>query len=560
MPRLYADLHCHSTMYSFNRMRHTPAEADPLAFHPWNVMPSNLEDMARGKRGATYAQSSPEKLAHAGCRLVFTSFTPIEKGFFQGNHGPQERYPLPQELLRLVTGQTLVSSLLHLARRQPFEALAQWTRPLKNRSPLRRLIQTMVMRYSPQHIQHLMSDEYDYWQEFLKEYDFLRRVDGQTYPTTLTRQDHAGRPEQLPMQGCLCIIQDRAQLQSLIQDHDRREIAMVLTIEGGHVLSVAPDQSILPKAQILERVEQLKRLPHPIFFVTLAHHFDNGLCGHAHSIPDAARLVMDQSVRMNEGFERHEDLGLSVARALLDLDEDLEPRGDRRVLIDCKHMSALTRKEYYDQIIDPYLARFQTWDRDKQARFPVLPVLFSHAAYAGVATLDAFIRDAHLEHDRWHQGPFYAWNINLCDEDVRKVHQTRGLIGLVFEQRVAGVKPMEGVPAELLSEILVRQLLAMVDVIMLDERYTPEQRASIWDCICLGTDYDGFIDPISRYPTVLDLDLFARDLERALDQRAHTRQIASLGVQDLVEKICWRNAYEFTLRHLDAATSWPASP
>ena len=78
----------------------------------------------------------------------------------------------------------------------------------------------------------------------------------------------------------------------------------------------------------------------------------------------------------------------------------------------------------------------------------------------------------------------------------------------------------------------------------------PEDKHTIWDCLCLGTDYDGLIDPVSCYPTALDLGRFAQDLEERLEKIKHTRQIASIGVKTLVEKICWRNAYDLAMRHL----------
>jgi len=90
---------------------------------------------------------------------------------------------------------------------------------------------------------------------------------------------------------------------------------------------------------IEDRIEALRRQPEPVLFLTLAHHFDNGICGHAHSLPAAARLAMDQNKRMYEGFEREGDRGLRIVRELLDLDAALHDRGDRRILLDTKHMS-----------------------------------------------------------------------------------------------------------------------------------------------------------------------------------------------------------------------------
>jgi hypothetical protein len=421
---------------------------------------------------------------------------------------------------------------------------------LRNRGPLRQLLQTLVMRYPLSRIKHMMSPEFDYWDEFMREYDFMARGDGQKHEVVV---EHVrdGRPIRERIEGCVSIARDAAHLEQILATDD--EVAIVLSIEGGHTFSVAPDESIHARAIILDRIDQLKALAHPILFITIAHHFDNGFCGHAHSIPDAAKLVMDQGPRMHEGFERADDLGMAVVRALLSLNDALEPTGEGRILIDCKHMSPLARKEYYDEIVDPVNAAREGWDEDAQAAYPPIPVIFSHGAYSGIGTLDEVIEAADLETDSRHIGDFYAWGINLCDDDVRAVHRTQGLVGIVFERRVAGVKPGQRLPDDLWPKVLVRQILGLVDVIYHDERLDEAARRTIWECICIGSDYDGFIDPVQSYPTAMELPAFAEDLRRELSAVAHTRSIAQLGVDKLVEMICWQNAERFARLHLPAA-------
>ena len=133
---------------------------------------------------------------------------------------------------------------------------------------------------------------------------------------------------------------------------------------------------------------------------------------------------------------------------------------------------------------------------------------------------------------------------------MRAIHDSEGLIGLVFEQRVAGVRTMQKVHEELYPEVVFAQLLGLVDAIMLDDRRSAEDRVKVWDRICLGTDYDGLIDPVSIYPTAISLDRFSDDLRAMLHKIAHTRLIETIGVDELVEKICWKNAHAFTRTHL----------
>jgi len=309
---------------------------------------------------------------------------------------------------------------------------------------------------------------------------------------------------------------------------------------------MATDHTRQPDAVIFERIDALKRWPHPILFLTAAHHFDNGFCGHARSLVDRAGLVMDQTPRMEAGFEEERDLGRRVFRALLDVDDTLRDLGGRRILIDCKHLSPRVRKAYYDEIVRPYNARS---DRTR----PPIPVVHSHAGYSGVATLDALIRDAHKQTDHWLVDGFYGWGLNLSDDDVRAVHETNGLIGVCFDKRVAGVAPGAKVPAELQARVLVRQVLAVVDVVMRDDTIDDARKAAVWDCVCIGSDFDGAIHPFAEVATALQLPAFAEALRAVLLEQRHTRMIDRLGVDTLVDKGCWKNVAAFVERHLPFA-------
>ena len=94
---------------------------------------------------------------------------------------------------------------------------------------------------------------------------------------------------------------------------------MPLTIEGAHIFG----GTALDEATVLGRIDFIKKeWDHPLFFITFSHHFDNGLCGHAHSLPEVATFVLNQEKAMNEGFTA---LGWKVIRKLLAIDENNDP-------------------------------------------------------------------------------------------------------------------------------------------------------------------------------------------------------------------------------------------
>lgn len=531
----YADLHCHPTLYGFNRIRNGPHDEDPARYTPWYVPDDvSAENMARGVRAATYTQASLPMLWESGTRLAYASLTPVEKGFFVGSEtGAETSFSV--EILRFATGQTILSSAGKLLRGDRYGAGASVTRILRNRGPARKALQRAFLRYSAERVHHMQSHRLDYWDEFLRELAYVRAHDGRTGRGMLTRPD-GWRAE---VEGRYHLVKGRAHLDEVLGT--ARDVALLLTIEGAHTFSIGPDGRRVDEATLFDRIETLKSLPEVISFITLAHHFDNGLCGHAHSLPDAASWVMDQSARMGEDLT---PMGMRVVRELLDLDENLRPRGGRRILIDFKHMSARARRTYYTDIVYPY----NRWARAQGA--PPIPVVTSHSAYSGVATLEELDKNRHREDDFWHSPPFLRWSINHCDEDVRAVFDSGGLIGFVFDQRVTGLVPRQRLPRESWIELFVRQLFGSVDVILQDERIPPAQRLAVWDCVCLGTDFDGLIDPFTPYPTVLHLDSFADDLREQLQRHRHTRGIAEIGVDRLAEKILWQNAVDFARRTL----------
>ena len=545
MTRLYADLHTHPSLYPFNRLRNSAAESDPSRFHPWEPMPVDARKQAEGAHASSYTQASFAKLTRSRTRLAFASLTPIERGFFEVVEGENHR-PFAREALRLATGATAVKGGLAWLRHGREGAEEELTGILRNRGPVRQALQVAYLHYSLARVRHLISEGYDYWDEYRRELDFLRTRDGQRHVPA--RGQVATGLEQ-DCAGTYHLVRDADQLARLI-DGDGDQIAVVLTIEGAHVFALDPGGRPATLSTIQDRIEALRRQPEPVLFLTLAHHFDNGICGHAHSLPAAARLAMDQKKRMFEGFEREGDRGLRIVRELLDLDGSLRDRGERRILLDIKHMSPRTRREYYAEVIGPYNDRWATRSAADRGETQPLPVIASHVGYSGIATLEELESNTPLETDHHFSGGNNAWGLNLCDEDVRMVLASRGLIGVIFDRRVAGVAPGTQVPDHLWDRVLFGQLLGFVDAVMLDDRIPASERRGIWDCLCFGTDYDGVMHPIPRYATVLDFDRLAEDLARLLHAVRHTRMIDEIGVDELVDKICWRNAYDFALRHL----------
>jgi hypothetical protein len=431
-------------------------------------------------------------------------------------------------------------------------------------------LQSRPMNFSFKRVQHMQNAHYDYFEELKREYKFYRSKAGQPGATTQELQlTPAGAKKKwrgtYHLAKCGQDFQEKFNLRN-------EEVMMVLTIEGIHALGVGnPEDATLHESvdpidvtigRLKSRVRQLKGeepledqelqyWEHRPFFITFAHHFNNTLCGHARSFPMQSRVIFDQRKNMDKGVLKHGTY--EVMQELLGLDENLNPTGSKRIHIDVKHMSAAARSDYYRNIVRPFNIRPANKDRK-------VPVIASHVGYSGIDRLEVQIKNAHLEKedDRFRINKFLAWNINLSDEDVIEVHQSGGLIGISFDERMLGANPsswwtnlaLERMMRGQASKLFARTIGQFVRIPF---AYNLDDPLRIWDSLCLGTGFDGPIDPVYRYPTVLQFKTFEEDLIEILNKMKKEEPLwfGSHQPDRLARKICFDNAVEFVKRNYE---------
>jgi hypothetical protein len=212
-------------------------------------------------------------------------------------------------------------------------------------------------------------------------------------------------------------------------------------------------------------------------------------------------------------------------------------------------MNAKSRREYYDHIVNPC---FDAGD--------IIPVIASHCGYSGRKTLDEHIKKLSEEKDEYFDetGLFNAWNINMCDEDIKMIFKTNGLFGLSFDQRILGVPKAQKESNDLQNNILAlwKNIKAVVEVIYKDDTIPSVDKKNIWNCITIGTDFEGLIDPINQYNCVLDFETFREDLVRVIDKERANKTSAAVqdfkstsDVEMVVDRFCFGNAEEFVVRN-----------
>ncbi len=562
---MYADLHCHPGAAAYDEAGWEGGLMDTEQFDPWHIPQSNLIKQPKGKRLTGCSQGDLAKSTEAEAKLLFTALYPVEKGFYAGTPGGRMGKKMVAEFYRRIhtEGESLATEwLLGNIRVQPgLERMEKSALDFLQRRP---------MNFSFKRVQHMQNAHYDYFEELKREYKFYRSKAGQP---GMTPQELQLTPEGTKKKWCgtYHLAKGGEDFQKKFNIRNE-EVMMVLTIDGIHALGVGnPEDSMLfeevrPRdvtiGKLKSRVRQLKGeepledtellyWEHRPFFITFAHHFNNTLCGHARSFTTQSRVIFDQRRNMDKGVLKHGTY--EVMQELLGLDENLIPTGSNRIHIDVKHMSAAARSDYYKQIVRPFNLRPANKDRK-------IPVIASHVGYSGIDRLEVQIKNAHLEKedDHFRINKFLAWNINLSDEDVIEVHQSNGLIGISFDQRVLGADPLRwwaNLPLETLMRNQAMNLFArtICQFVRIPFTYNLEDPLSIWDALCLGTGFDGPIEPVHRYPTVLQFRTFEEDLIEILGRMKKEEPLwfGSHQPDRLARKICFDNAVEFVQRNYE---------
>jgi hypothetical protein len=342
-------------------------------------------------------------------------------------------------------------------------------------------------------------------------------------------------------------------------------VITILTMEGMGTLSqeratpgIITDLSLrnLEKQEILNRIQYVKKTL-PVFFITYCHHFDNGLCGHARSMPVIAQTLslLDQGARLSKGFNQ---LGFDILKYLLAVKEQNgqvvdDPAAGRKILIDLKHMSIEGRLAVYD-LVEKYNAALPIEKK--------IPLIASHVGFSGFSTeqlVDNIIKGDENDKNQisikainGKELRFNTWSINLGRQEVRRILDSGGLIGLSMEQNILGVGFFEKTKKKELSfhaDLLVHQLL-----IMAQEAGTK----SFWKHISIGTDFDGIINPVDRYSSALFFTVMRTEIEVRLKNLSVAERMGyhlppkeqndaldAQNIAQVMDDFCFNNAFEF---------------
>ncbi len=326
------------------------------------------------------------------------------------------------------------------------------------------------------------------------------------------------------------VVNNYTELKSCLHQNPNN-IAIVLTIEGAHAFGSGTAASEKMSDKQLKKVlshniGNTKEWAHVPFMVNLTHHFWNQLCGHARSFKPTLYAAYNQKKGLNKGVTQ---LGWHVIEELLATDNG------KRILIDIKHMSAESRQAYY---------KFVKAHNRINTSSPI-PIVCTHTGVSGYNTL----YDAVKQSDRvrkMRRTRFHSWSINMCNEDIRAIHQSKGLMGIMMDKGLlGGVRTLKRIDA-INDEIIQRNAYVALIWDNIFQAIKVVQQKTAWDIISIGSDYDGIITHVDCYHNISQLHSLKEDLIDYL-KKYQTNKYLWYGYspEELVHKIMQGNAINF---------------
>ncbi len=323
-------------------------------------------------------------------------------------------------------------------------------------------------------------------------------------------------------------------LQNTLQQSESN-IAIITTIEGGHVFGCGTNLTAkIPLAQhkkiLSKNIATVKAWEFPPVFVNLSHHFWNQLCGQARSFKSPIHTILNQRKGMNKGIT---ELGWHVIAELL------SRKNGRRIIIDVKHMSAKGRKEYY-QFVNCYN---QIHPEDP------IPVVCSHTGVSGFDTFEA----ATNERDKMKKmknSPFNNWSLNMCDEDIKMIYRSGGLMGIMLDKGLLSSPQKLKEIQQIINPNKRKEAFvkAIWDTVFQAVKAVGHKGG--WDIIALGSDYDGIINHIDYYADMSSMNQLAQDLIDYLQNYEYQQDLwFGYTPAELLQKIKNVNTMNFLKRH-----------
>lgn len=375
------------------------------------------------------------------------------------------------------------------------------------------IMSNLVTGVGMKRIEMIQSNSYRYFPDLMLDYHFYEQLDGHEILVNNKRVRFK-------------LVNSYSSIESIPVNAEVFTMFVFISIEGGHSLNSNVYTNVTPD-DILKNVASIKKWRYAPIFLTLAHHFQNHLTGHAQSLTGVIDWMTEQEIDLNG--ELH-PLGRKVIKSLLD-----DSLGQNRILIDIKHMSAIARRAYREIL---------------EVEYPnqEIPLIVSHGAMNGLVDSVSRKRSSIVGANDLYEG-----DINFFDDEVVAISKSGGVFGIQLdERRVASksrLKRSNLIFASRNKRLLAKSKLIWEQILYI-ARVLDNESLPAWDIQVLGSDFDGIIDPINLFWTAEDID----DLERCLTTHVSEfmanesnvfKSFNRISVDEIVSKFIWRNAETF---------------
>lgn len=450
--------------------------------------------------------------------------------------------------------------------------------------------------------------EISYYQLFLKEVDLYRKLRDMGRIVILRRKKEYKLDDLNKVHFVLSMEGAHALCRTKI-GNPNVEDQMTSAVVNDPLFEDFRDNPVLTPAESLKHLQQaLWVLDMDLFFISLTH---------LSHIPEKLLATHAYGMKMLKHDSAYPD-GIGITESgkdLIDAAYNLKVRVNQveveaPVLIDIKHMSLKSRIDFYDF---------------RRAKGYKKPIIVSHAAVTGYSIANwksalekaIFVNDpvtaVKITVNRKTAGTwgaihklftFNSWSLNLMDEDIEEVINSEGLIGIELDVRVLG---WQNVLQDTLSDEDKEEYLSVSEFGWLfpdlyhntgqlniekesylmpskEERHalifcfniihilsvggirTLKNPEEIWKCICIGSDFDGLINPSVNCPEADHMTNLENELVRWLPvaEEAYLKEnggpsvlprnskgsVDMLKLSAFVRNIMFNNGKDFLLKWL----------
>lgn len=387
------------------------------------------------------------------------------------------------------------------------------------------------------------------------------------------------------------------------------------SIEGGHNLSDVPIRKTIPSRFPEVKLKELQdRTDIDFISINLSHLSyipEQPLGGFAQGLNRTSQVAFSSEDFMPKAGLGLTELGKKVVKQAL-------THPTKPILIDVKHMSVYTRLHYYR-----YREQLALLDPDVER----LPIMTSHTGFT-FYTLDDYLQNKRFRsatgsengqpiskvapenrsigrtNDIINRGLFgNPWTINLFDEEITEIMLSRGMIGISLDQRILGASnpavdsvrdrffeeeyiarpewekmfrdgKVPGAAEGLFSGLAPSKEERHIMLLCLHLVHAARvgyaslnwiENTSPWDHLCIGSDFDGLINPINGFDNILQLDKLRAQLQKYLPYadkvlpfnpehkalRYHDNgTLDAAFLKTAIDKFLFQNGLQFTVRFL----------